>query len=129
LPDALPILTKRQPPYGQRSLETLLPSVAAKLGMPACANTLDLPAADSWVVMVVAGLSFDLLTEHAADAPFLAAQMTPDPVVCGMPSTTATSLTSLGTGLTPAVHGVVGSTSRLTGTGARLNRLPCDRDV
>lgn len=122
-------MTKIQPQYGQRSLETLLPSVAAKLGMPACANTLELPAAESWVVMVVDGLGFDLLTEHAADAPFLAAQMTPEPVVCGVPSTTATSLTSLGTGLTPGVHGVVGYTSRVPETGARLNALAWDQNV
>ena len=46
-----------------------------------------------------------------------------------MPSTTATSLTSLGTGLPPGAHGLVGFTSRVPGTGKLLNALMWDKDV
>ena len=46
-----------------------------------------------------------------------------------MPSTTATSLTSLGTGLPPGAHGLVGFTSRVPGTGKLLNALFWDTDV
>ena len=46
-----------------------------------------------------------------------------------MPSTTATSLTSLGTGLTPGTHGLVGFTSRVPGTDRLLNALFWDKAV
>jgi hypothetical protein len=46
-----------------------------------------------------------------------------------VPSTTATSLTSLGTGLTPGAHGLVGFTSRVPGTDRLLNALMWDKDV
>jgi hypothetical protein len=46
-----------------------------------------------------------------------------------VPSTTATSLTSLGTGLTPGIHGLVGFTSRIPGTDRLLNALLWDKDV
>ena len=46
-----------------------------------------------------------------------------------MPSTTATSLTSLGTGLPPGAHGLVGFTSRVPGTDQLLNALLWDKDV
>ena len=46
-----------------------------------------------------------------------------------MPSTTATSLTSLGTALTPGTHGVVGFTSRIPGTDDLLNALMWSKSV
>ena len=46
-----------------------------------------------------------------------------------MPSTTATSLTSLGTGLSPGAHGLVGFTSRIPGTERLLNALMWDKAV
>jgi hypothetical protein len=46
-----------------------------------------------------------------------------------VPSTTATSLTSLGTGLTPGGHGIVGFTSRVPGSDHLLNALYWDKTV
>jgi hypothetical protein len=46
-----------------------------------------------------------------------------------VPSTTSTSLTSLGTGLTPGAHGLVGFTTRIPGTSDLLNALLWDHDV
>ncbi len=46
-----------------------------------------------------------------------------------MPSTTSTSLTSLGTGLTPGAHGLLGYTTRVPGTDQLLNALAWDQDV
>ena len=46
-----------------------------------------------------------------------------------VPSTTATSLTTLGTGLPPGAHGVVGFTSRIPGTDRLLDALRWDRSV
>lgn len=46
-----------------------------------------------------------------------------------VPSTTATSLTSFGTALTPGGHGVVGYTSRIPGTAELLNALSWSKSV
>ena len=73
--------------------------------------------------MVIDGLGTSLLRENAASAPFLSSLPGIDDVVCGVPSTTATSLTSLGTGLRAGEHGMVGYTSRVPATGERLNSL------
>jgi predicted AlkP superfamily pyrophosphatase or phosphodiesterase len=52
-----------------------------------------------------------------------------EPITCGVPSTTATSLTTLGTGLPPGAHGVVGFTSRIPGTNRLLDALNWDKRV
>ncbi len=82
--------------------------------------------------MLVDGLGHDLLAEHRAQAPYLHSllgSVDTQPATCGVPSTTATSLTSLGTALTPGQHGLVGFTSRVPETGALLNSLFWDQPV
>ncbi len=121
-----------EPAYGSRSLADVLPAVARALGAApgSGAATLDLPPASAYVVFLVDGLGADLLASHAHAAPYLASLLTPETVVtAGVPSTTATSLTSLGTGLAPGVHGVVGFTSRVPGSDRLLNALFWDKDV
>ncbi len=49
--------------------------------------------------------------------------------MCGVPSTTATSLTSLGTGVSAGSHGMVGYTSRDPDSGLRLNSLKWDLPI
>lgn len=51
------------------------------------------------------------------------------PLTCGVPSTTAVSLTSLGTGLPPGAHGLVRFTSRVPGADRLLNALQWDSRV
>ncbi|HYJ69233.1 MAG TPA: nucleotide pyrophosphatase/phosphodiesterase family protein [Nocardioidaceae bacterium] len=118
------------PRYGDRALSDLLPSVAAAMGFAGWANVLDLPQRHRYVVVMVDGLGWHLLRRHADLAPYLA-PLLPDrePLTCGIPSTTATSLTSLGTGLPPGQHGVVGYTSRIPGTNELLNALKWDSGV
>src|SRR4029077_1098865 len=90
----------------------------------------DLPPASAYVVFLVDGLGADLLASHAHAAPDLASLLKPDATpTAGAPPTTATSLTSLGTGLTPGAHGVVGFTSRVPGSDRLLNALFWDKDV
>lgn len=113
----------------RRSIDTVLPSVAAALGVDGFEDTLGLPTAPRYVVCLVDGLGLDLLREHAELAPFLSAAGNVEDVVCGIPSTTATSLTSLGTGARPGQHGVVGYTCRVPETGARLNSLKWDQPI
>jgi hypothetical protein len=64
-------------------------------------------------LLLVDALGSDLLRRHAADAPFLAGLPDIGPLTAGFPSSTATSLTSLGTGTPPGTHGIVGITMRV----------------
>ena len=114
---------------GRRTIDQIMPSVGAALGAPGFSNTLSLPDAPRYVVLLVDGLGQTLLDEHAEAAPFLSSLQGVDDVVCGIPSTTVTSLTSLGTGLSAGVHGMVGYTSRVPATGLRLNSLKWDQPV
>jgi predicted AlkP superfamily pyrophosphatase or phosphodiesterase len=80
------------------------------------------------VVFLVDGLGHRLLGAHPDQAPYLHALLG-EPGVAGVPSTTATSITSLGTALTPGQHGLVGYTSRIPGTDRLLNALLWDKQV
>jgi hypothetical protein len=113
------------PRYGDRSLADVLPSAVAALGVGPWPNELDLPPATSYVVLLVDGLGTRLLERHVADAPYLASLRdgAAGTLTCGVPSTTATSITSLGTGLPPGAHGVVGFTSRIPGSDELLDAL------
>jgi predicted AlkP superfamily pyrophosphatase or phosphodiesterase len=85
------------------------PAVLAGLGVSGDANGLSLPGARKVCLLVVDGLGWELLRTHARDAPFLAS-LAEAPIASGFPSTTATSLASLGTGRLSGEHGVVGYT-------------------
>ena len=65
---------------------------------------------------------------YADAAPYLSSLLgRQEPGTAGVPSTTATSLTSLGTALPPGAHGLVGFTSRIPGTDRLLNALAWDK--
>jgi Type I phosphodiesterase / nucleotide pyrophosphatase len=121
-----------QPAYGHRSLGDVLPAVAQALGVDAGlpSTSLSLPQAANYVVFLVDGLGYELLRDHAEQAPFLHSLLDgQEPATVGVPSTTATSLTSLGTALMPGTHGVVGFTSRIPGTDELLNALSWSKKV
>ena len=121
-----------EPAYGARSLGDVLPAVASALGSPIGdpPSRLAFPDAASYVVFLIDGLGAELLRRHAHAAPFLSSLLSgQDVATAGVPSTTATSLTSLGTGLTPGMHGLVGFTSRIPGTDRLLNALFWDKSV
>jgi predicted AlkP superfamily pyrophosphatase or phosphodiesterase len=118
------------PRYFGGALSDVLPSVVAASGAPGWANALGLPVADAYVVFLIDGLGWNALLAHPEQAPYLNTLATvSEPITCGVPSTTATSLTSLGTGLPPGAHGVVGYTSRIPGTNRLLDALRWDRSV
>jgi hypothetical protein len=121
-----------EPAYGRRALGDVVPAVGRALGtdvLPAPSG-LTLPEAPAYVVFLVDGLGANLLQRYAEHAPYLASLLTDhEPGTAGVPSTTATSLTSLGTGLTPGTHGLVGFTSRVPETGKLLNALFWDKSV
>jgi hypothetical protein len=113
-----------------RSLGDVLPAVATALGVDVGFHdtTLVLPPAHHYVVLLVDGLGHRLIDAHEEQAPYLHSLLG-EPGLAGVPSTTATSLTSLGTALTPGQHGMVGYTSRIPGTDRLLNALTWDKQV
>lgn len=123
-----------EPSYGGRTLGDILPAIATALGADVGfhATSLVLPPAQRYVVFLVDGLGHRLIDAHAEHAPFLHSLMGEprnQSGVAGVPSTTATSLTSLGTALSPGEHGLVGFTSRIPGTDKLLNALFWDKQV
>ncbi|MEO6471192.1 MAG: nucleotide pyrophosphatase/phosphodiesterase family protein [Aeromicrobium sp.] len=117
------------PAFGRRSLEMVFPSIGGALGISGFTNVLGFPEAPRYVVLLVDGLGFDLLRDCGDAAPFLSSLLVDEPMTVGVPSTTATSLTSLGTGLPAGQHGMMGYTSRVPGTNNRLNTLKWDQPI
>ncbi|MFI6583930.1 alkaline phosphatase family protein [Embleya sp. NPDC050493] len=123
------------PRYGTGALSDLLPSIAASLGMPGEANTLGLAPARAACVFLIDGLGWDLLRAHPVEAPYLHSLLGTSfagsgrPLTAGFPATTATSLASFGTGLTPGVHGLVGYAVAVPGENRLMNQLRWADDI
>jgi hypothetical protein len=118
------------PSYGESSLADLSASVLAALTGDAAANVLSLPEVGRVCLLVVDGLGLELLRDHQAAAPFLAElAFNSRPLTAGFPSTTVTSLASLGTGLAPSAHGMLGYQVAIPGQGRLLNGLHWPKDV
>ncbi|MCV2491380.1 alkaline phosphatase family protein, partial [Geodermatophilus sp. YIM 151500] len=122
-----------RPDYGRATLADVLPGTAAALGVAVHrdglpADPLDLTAALGGArrvaVLLVDGLGADLLRAHASLAPTLAALASPaGDLSAPCPSTTPVSLTTLGTGLPPGSHGVLGFVTDVPGEGRALNHV------
>ncbi|MFG1942608.1 alkaline phosphatase family protein [Nonomuraea sp. NPDC048826] len=111
------------PAYGAGSLPDLSRSLLAALGLDV-PNPLDLPPAERTCVFLVDGLGAELLAAHAASAPFLASLLGGSrTLTAGFPATTVTSLCSLGTGVSPGEHGMLGLSLAVPGTGRLFNCL------
>jgi hypothetical protein len=97
------------PAYGASTVAEVMTSAAAALGVEGFTNALGLPASRRIAVIMVDGLGMTLLRRYAAHAPFLRESLDTARVLSSaFPSTTAASLASLGTGLPPGQHGMVG---------------------
>lgn len=103
------------PEYGHRSFAEVMPAALAALGVAGSASALTVPPARAVVVLLVDGLGHELLHAHAADAPFLTGLPDLGPLTVGFPATTVVSLASLGTGLPPGAHGMLGTSFALGG--------------
>jgi hypothetical protein len=95
------------PTYGGPCITNVVPALlhptsTAPEWLPAVAHE-----ADRVVLLVIDGLGWNQLQERTAKAPTLSA-MDGGPITTVAPSTTATALTSITTGLPPGEHGVVG---------------------
>lgn len=102
------------PAYGRRSVAEVLGSAAASIGVDGFENRLGLPPAKRICVVLADGLGRGLLKQKSAHTPFLRGVVqqgqgeVPVWLDSAFPSTTAASLASLGTGLAPGQHGLVG---------------------
>ncbi len=119
------------PAYGRSTIGDLMPSIGAHLGVPGCLDDpLGLAPSQRYVVLLIDGLGWNLVRRSVRDTPYLGYLLgDAQPITAGVPSTTVTSLTSLGTGLPPGQHGLVGYTSRVPSTGEILNALTWESDL
>ncbi len=118
------------PSYGESSLADLSASLLASLTGDTAANVLGLPGAGRACLLIVDGLGWEQLRAHQAAAPFLSElAFNSRPLTAGFPSTTATSLGSLGTALPPAIHGMLGYQVAVPGADRLLNALRWPKDV
>ena len=108
--------------YGEAALSDVLPSVLASLGVADEPNPLGLEDTARTVLLLVDGMGWELLRRHPDAAPFLCS-LAGRPLTAGFPSTTVTSLTSLGTGLPPGAHGFPGYSSWVPEVGDAVNWL------
>ncbi|NRQ31084.1 alkaline phosphatase family protein [Nonomuraea sp. NN258] len=109
------------PGYGGASLADLPGSLLAALGVGE-SNALGLDPLERACVFLVDGLGAELLRAHPDRAPFLA-ELTDRTLTSGFPATTVTSLCSLGTGVPPGEHGMLGLMLAVPGTGHLFNCL------
>ncbi|NUP83150.1 MAG: alkaline phosphatase family protein [Nonomuraea sp.] len=109
------------PEYGAGSLADLPGSLLAALGLTE-RNALAIEPAERVCLFLVDGLGAELLRAHPEAAPFLSS-LSHRTLTAGFPATTVTSLCSLGTGLTPGEHGMVGLMLAVPGTGHLFNCL------
>jgi predicted AlkP superfamily pyrophosphatase or phosphodiesterase len=129
-PVPLSLDTAPVPEYGSGSLADLLPTLAAGQEVPGFTAAIpELTPADRNCVFLIDGLGWEQIIAHPDEAPFLHSLLptsrggTGRPLTAGFPSTTATSLASVGTGLPPGEHGLPGYTARNPETGELMNQL------
>ncbi|NUW30709.1 alkaline phosphatase family protein [Nonomuraea sp. SMC257] len=131
------------PAYGGSSLADLPRALLAALDpaalgptpatgpIPAEPAPIRVEPARAVCVLLIDGLGDEALRAHAGAAPFLSQGMRPvtgaTPLTAGFPATTVTSLCSLGTGLTPGEHGMLGVTLAVPDTGLLFNALRWSR--
>ncbi len=140
------------PAYGAGALCDVLPAIGTALGVqglgasddgePSSAALLgrNLRPVRRACLFLIDGMGSELILKNADAAPYLAALLRGDAqsigpqgsgyvLTAGFPSTTSTSLSSVGTGLPPGAHGMLGYKLAVPGTGKLMNFLKWDQDV
>lgn len=116
------------PDYAGANVRGIIPAILGPVdwrsSLPAWMPDV-LAHAEQIVLLVVDGLGWDQLCDHAHVAPTIAG-LAGGPITTVAPTTTATALTSIATGLTPGEHGVVGY--RLVLGGEVVNMLRWTHD-
>jgi hypothetical protein len=120
------------PAFGGGSLADVLPAVLTGLGVPGEATGLDLPVTSRVCLVLVDGLGWNALHAHPQETPFLTSLLDNDgsrSITSVFPTTTPIALTSLGTGLSPGEHGIVGLLLRLPEDGRVVDTLALPAQV
>lgn len=117
-------------PSSDARLTDVLPSCYASLGVEDLNNPLELPKASAVVLVLVDGLGFLNLSDSLGHAPFLRSRVgSAKRMTTVFPSTTASALASLATGVLPGTHGILGYRVRNPQTGNIINQLSGLTDV
>jgi hypothetical protein len=107
-----------------RGLADVPASAAACLGVPGFTDTLGLGNARHALIILIDGLGWNALTAHAALAPGLVSTHHDSCAISTVfPSTTPAGLGTLGTGMLPGAHGMVGASFWLPEAGEILTPL------
>ncbi|MGN9841635.1 alkaline phosphatase family protein [Nonomuraea sp. H19] len=107
------------------TLADLSGALLAAVGVPSESDqdpAIVLAPAERVCLFLVDGLGAELLRAHPEAAPFLSG-LGSRTLTAGFPTTTVTSLCSLGTALPPGEHGMLGLTLAVPGTGHLFNCL------
>jgi hypothetical protein len=110
------------PRYGEASLADVGPSLLAALGVDGETDVLGLGELQRAVLFVVDGLGWTQLQANPDVAPYLSS-MAGRPLTAGFPSTTVSSLASIGTGLPTGQHALTGYSSYVEEMGSVINWL------
>ena len=115
-----------RPDYGGRCVTGLAPALVGVQPV----DWLPAPVADAQtvVLLVLDGLGADALRTHPDDLPVLAG-LEGGAITTVTPSTTASALTSIATGLAPSQHGLVGFRIRVDGAVLNVLRWPSGKDA
>jgi hypothetical protein len=112
------------PRYGESALADLMPSLLSALGLPDLPNVLGVEPVRALSVLVVDGLGWEQILDYREVAPFMGEVAAASrSLTAGFPATTSASLASLGTGLPPGEHGLVGYTFAVPGFDRPMNAL------
>ena len=103
-------------------LGSVLTSAAGALGVPGFTDVLELGRCSCAVVLLVDALGASVLEHHEDLFPALV-RAQGGSIEAAFPTTTSTGLVSLGTGLDPGIHGIVGATFWLPDTSELLGPL------
>jgi predicted AlkP superfamily pyrophosphatase or phosphodiesterase len=104
------------PNYGGACVSGIVPALLGPRGTNALPSWFPAPAhgAKQVVLLVLDGLGWDQIGEHPEQTPTLS-KMVGGPITTVVPSTTATALTSIATGMAPGEHGIVGYRMNMRG--------------
>lgn len=98
-------------------LSRVVPTMLAASGVPGYERSIpELPEASRACVLLIDGLGWELLHEHADCAPVIR-ELCRRPLRVGYPATTAAGLAAIGTGGASGEHGMAGYSFEVPGTG------------
>ncbi len=118
------------PSVGSFTLSEVSRALFAALGLPISSQLLLPQSPGVEILFLIDGLGAKSLAQYHDAAPNISSMETVADLRSEFPSTTATSLTSVGTGLHPAEHGMLGYTVRIPYSDNRLlNALKWDSRV